>query len=174
MSDKDNPIEPDQSSNTPESVRVETSKKALSNPENLSVLAKRFLWADSVSSVNRVISYLGILCAFLFILDFIVHRHAYAPAEGLPGFYAIVGFIAFTFIVLAASQLRRLILRKENYYSPNNVDAEPYPEGELERLNHALDVDEPEYSKLQEDTFKGSDSDAQALLYKDPDQGESA
>ena len=94
------------------------------NNQPLSSLARRFLWADSTSAVERVILWLGVLCVILFVLDFIVHRHAYAPGEGLPGFYAIVGFVAFTLIVLGASQLRRLILRNEDYYSPNSVDSE--------------------------------------------------
>jgi len=114
-----------------------------SSQNNFSALAKRFLWADSASSVERVIFWLAILCAFLFVMDFIVHRHAYAPGEGLPGFYAVVGFVAFTLIVLGASQLRKLILRKEGYYSPNSVDAESYPEDGLEQVNH----DDQGYSK---------------------------
>lgn len=107
------------------------------NEENdLPDLARRFLWADSSDAVERVILGLGILCAVLFLLDFIIHRHAYAPGESLPGFYAIVGFVAFTLIVLGAKQLRRLILRNENYYSPYSVDAEEYPEAGLEKLAH--------------------------------------
>jgi len=104
--------------------------------QGLSKLANRFLWADSTSSVERVILGLGILCVLLFVLDFIIHRHAYAPGEGVPGFYAVVGFVAFTLIVLGAAQLRRLILRDENYYAPHSVDAEEYPEHGLEKLLH--------------------------------------
>lgn len=105
--------------------------------QNYSDLAKRFLWADSPDKVERVIRGLTILCVILFLLDFILHRHAYAPGEGLPGFYAFVGFIAFTVIVLGATQLRKLILRTENYYAPYSVDAEEYPEEGLERLEHS-------------------------------------
>lgn len=104
--------------------------------QEFSPLAKRFLWADSSTSVERVIFWLGILCAVLFVLDFVVHRHTYVPGEGLPGYYAFVGFIAFTLIVLGAKQLRRLILRNENYYSPYSVDAEEYPDEGLNKLNH--------------------------------------
>jgi len=104
--------------------------------DTFSPLAKRFLWAESSSAVERVIFWLGILCVVLFVLDFIVHRHTYAPGEGFPGYYAFVGFIAFTLIVLGAKQLRRLILRNENYYSPYSVDAEEYPEHGLDKLPH--------------------------------------
>lgn len=136
MTDKNSPTEDGLSATSADSPQGISGGDLSGEKARFSPLAKRFLWADSTSSVERVILYLGILCGVLFILDFIVHRHAYAPGEGLPGFYAVVGFVAFTLIVLGASQLRRLILRNENYYSPNSVDAESYPEAGLERLNH--------------------------------------
>jgi len=139
MSDKNTPSGREPESKKPTSAHNDLEPSASSAKNNYSALANRFIWADSTTSVERVIFWLGMLCAFLFVLDFIVHRHAYAPAEGLPGFYAVVGFIAFTIIVLAAAQLRKLILRSESYYSPNSVDAEPYPEEGLERLMHGVD-----------------------------------
>jgi len=111
------------------------------NGEPFSRLAKRFLWVESASAVERVIFGLAVLCVLLFVLDFIVHRHAYAPGEGVPGFYAFVGFVAFTFIVLGAAQLRRLILRNENYYAPFSVESEHYPEAGLETLQHGESAD---------------------------------
>ncbi len=99
-------------------------------------LARRFLWADSPSAVEKLIFYLACLCAVLFVLDIFIHRHTYVPGESLIGFYAIVGFLAFTGIVLGASQLRRLILRNENYYSPYSVDSEEYPEAGLSKKQH--------------------------------------
>ncbi len=36
--------------------------------------------------------------------------------EGLGAFFAIYGFAAFAFIVLAGQHLRRLVARKEDYY----------------------------------------------------------
>ncbi len=135
-----------------------TEHEPISNDhENLPPLAKRFLWADSTSAVERVIFWLGVVCVVLFVLDFFIHRHSYAPGEGMPGYYAIVGFVAFTLIVLGASQLRRLILRSEKYYAPNSIDSEPYPEDELHRLNH-----------------RASDIDAQSSLQDNTDQGDSS
>lgn len=143
------------------------------NNQSLSSLAKRFLWADSNSAVERVIFWLGVLCVVLFVLDFIVHRHAYAPGEGLPGFYAIVGFVAFTLIVLGASQLRRLILRKEDYYSPNSVDSELYPENELERLNHGDETVISGGGVTGEGATQASGSGIQSTLKNETDQGDS-
>ena len=143
------------------------------NHENVSPLAKRFLWADSTSSVERVIFWLAMLCVLLFVLDFIVHRHAYAPGEGLPGFYAVVGFVAFTLIVLGASQLRRLILRNERYYSPNSIDAENYPENGLERLNHGSTTVTAKADETDKGAKQLSDNGTGLMEQQSSDQGDS-
>jgi len=110
----------------------------------LTPLAKRFLWADSPEAVERLILGLKVLCVVLVVLDLFVHRHQYAPGETLPGYYAVVGFVAFTLIVLGASQLRRLILRSEDYYAPHSVDAEEYPEEGTHKVswNNVTDQDD--------------------------------
>jgi len=115
-----------------------TDHKPTNSEENddLPDLAKRFLWADSPAAVWKVIVGLGVLCVFLILVDLVISRHGYAPGEGLPGFYAVVGFVAFTLIVLGAKQLRRLILRGEDYYAPNSVDSEAYPDEGLEKIEH--------------------------------------
>ena len=54
-------------------------------------------------------------------LDFIIHRHpSFAAgeftAEGWFGFYAIYGFIACVLLVLIATQLRKILMRAEDYH----------------------------------------------------------
>ena len=71
---------------------------------------------DNPKNVNRLLNSLYISCALLFVLDFIIHRHASREWEGLPGFYAIYGFVAFVFLVLVAKLMRKLLMRKEGYY----------------------------------------------------------
>jgi len=106
-------------------------------PENqLTPLARAFLWVEEPKKVRLAIILLAALCAVLFVLDFIIHRHSYAPFEHIPGFYAVTGFIAFSFVVLASTALRWVIGRREDYYSPNAVDAETYPEEGLSRELH--------------------------------------
>jgi len=159
MSDKNTPSEHEPSTN---------------HHGDLSPLAKRFLWADSNSAVGRVIFWLGVVCVVLFVLDFIVHRHAYAPGEGLPGFYAVVGFVAFTLIVLGASQLRRLILRNERYYSPNSIDAEAYPDSGLERLDHGAESHVSDSDDMEGGVTPVSDVNNGSPIQNDSDQGDSA
>lgn len=111
--------------------------QAKDSAESVAPLAKHFLWADSPKSVHKLILGLSALCVFLFVMDFLWHRHTKVPGEGLYGFYAIAGFISFTLIVLGAKALRVFIARDESFYAPHGVDAEEYPLEGTERLDHA-------------------------------------
>lgn len=106
-------------------------------PESVAPLARYFLWVDSASGVDRFIKYLVWLGIFLFLMDFVWHRHVKVPGEGFYGFHAIAGFVSFTAIVIGARALRLIIRRDENYYAPNGVDAEEYPEAGTQRLSYA-------------------------------------
>ena len=75
----------------------------------------------------------------LFIADFIVHRQAKVPGESWYGYHAVVGFIAFTVIVLGAKQLRRIIKRDESYYGDQSVDSEEYPKSTGFKLGRGVD-----------------------------------
>jgi len=104
--------------------------------EGFSPLATKLLWVDKPKNVTLLIKGLLILCVLLGLLDFVIHRHAYFSYEKWYGFYALSGFIAFSVIVLAAKNLRRLIGRDEAYYGAQAVDSETYPEAGLQRQNH--------------------------------------
>ena len=49
-------------------------------------------------------------------MDFVVHRHVSMSLENLPAFYAIYGFIACVLLVLVAKVMRKILMRKEDYY----------------------------------------------------------
>jgi threonine/homoserine/homoserine lactone efflux protein len=44
------------------------------------------------------------------------NEHPHFAADGFGAFFAIYGFVAFSFIVLAGQHLRKLVGRKETYY----------------------------------------------------------
>jgi hypothetical protein len=71
---------------------------------------------DKPRNVSRLLTVLYIICALLFILDFILHRHVTHRWDELTGFYAIFGFVACVALVLIAKQLRKILKRKEDYY----------------------------------------------------------
>ena len=81
---------------------------------------------------DRPVRWLAGLCVVLLVAEFLIDRHPHVPGEGLPWFYCLVGFVAFTLIVLGAKSLRRGIRRPEDFYGDAAIDAEAYPRGGLE------------------------------------------
>lgn len=81
---------------------------------------KRHLF-DDTRNVKRIIRLLFACCAVLLAFDFLLHRHpsfqeGVLHAEAWYGFYPVYGFVACVLLVLAARQMRRLLMRGEDYY----------------------------------------------------------
>jgi len=76
---------------------------------------KRHLF-DNPNNVKRVVRGLIAVCLVLFGLDVVIHRHVTHSWEGLFGFYAIYGFVACVLLVLLAKEMRKLLMRDEDYY----------------------------------------------------------
>lgn len=73
---------------------------------------------DRPRNVLRLLRILYAVCALLLILDFVVSRHAVHGWDRFPGFYPLFGFVACVSLVLIATQLRRVLKRKQDYYEP--------------------------------------------------------
>lgn len=76
---------------------------------------------DKPKNVKRVIRSLYFICGVLFLLDLFIHRHhtfgeGVFTTEGWIGYYAIYGWVACVLLVLAAKQMRKVLMRKEDYY----------------------------------------------------------
>jgi hypothetical protein len=87
---------------------------------------------DKPKNVKRVIRGLLAVCAILLGLDAVIHRHHDHPWESMFGFYPVYGFLACVTLVLLAKELRKLVMRSENYYDPyyrRTPDADDSEEG---------------------------------------------
>ena len=73
------------------------------------------LWDDS-RNVKRLLLVFYAICAALFLVDFVAHRHTVHPWEHMWGFYAIFGWIACVILVLVAKELRKVLMRREDFY----------------------------------------------------------
>ncbi len=71
---------------------------------------------DNPRNIKRVIYVLYALCAITFAADAFIHRHIDHPWEELFGFHGVYGFVACVLLVVGAKELRKLIMRKEDYY----------------------------------------------------------
>jgi len=71
---------------------------------------------DKPGNVKRMLRAFYGVCAALFIADFVFHRHAEQTVEGWWGFYAIYGFVACVLLVLMAKEMRKVLMRGQDYY----------------------------------------------------------
>jgi len=71
---------------------------------------------DKPRNVKMILRVFYVVAAVSVVLDFIFHRHVGHPLESWPGFYAVYGFLACVALVLAAKELRKLIMRGEDYF----------------------------------------------------------
>jgi hypothetical protein len=71
---------------------------------------------DNPRNVKRVIHGLYLICGLSVIAEFFIHRHVDHSWETVFGFYALYGFAACVVLVLIAKEMRKLIMRKEDYY----------------------------------------------------------
>lgn len=90
-----------------------TEKRADKKP---AAAGERTYWLDHPRNVDRLVYGLYAVCALLILADVIGDRHGPFAIEHLFGFYGVFGFVACVGLVLAAKELRKLIMRPENYY----------------------------------------------------------
>ena len=77
---------------------------------------KKKYWLDERRNVMRLIWFFAALCVGVLAIDAGFNRHDEFFWEGWFGFYGFFGFIACVVLVLAAKELRRLVMRREDYY----------------------------------------------------------
>lgn len=90
---------------------------------------KKYLF-DNPRNVRLLVRSLLAGCVVLFGLDFVLHRHVYHPWESFPGFYAIYGFLACVVLVLLARELRKAVMRGEDYYDDSLGSTSEAPQQE--------------------------------------------
>lgn len=82
---------------------------------------KRY-WLDEPKNVDRVVYALYTVCALLLAVDLLdifgmlYHKHSQHDFETWFGFYGFFGLIGSVGLVLVAKQLRKVLMRDEDYY----------------------------------------------------------
>jgi hypothetical protein len=77
---------------------------------------ERRYWLDDPANVKKIVYGLVILCVATVLADFFYHKHVHYDFQGWPGFDAVYGFVCCVGLVLAAKQLRKILMRGEDYY----------------------------------------------------------
>lgn len=75
---------------------------------------ERFL--DKSKNIKLVLGVFLVISVLILGIDLFFDRHTDHRFEELVGFYGIWGFVSCVVLVLAARQLRKLVMRKEDYY----------------------------------------------------------
>ena len=73
-------------------------------------------WLDDRRNVDRLVYAIYAVCAGLLLVDPLIHKHGPFAIEHWWGFYGIYGFVACVGLVLAAKEMRRVVMRPEDYY----------------------------------------------------------
>ena len=73
-------------------------------------------WLDDSRNVDRLVHVFYVVCAILIAIDVFVPKHGEFATEHVFAFYAWFGFFACVALVLIAKQLRRILMRPEDYY----------------------------------------------------------
>ncbi len=71
---------------------------------------------DDPKNVKRLLRVFFVICVAVLGLDLIFDRYVIHPWEGIFGFYAIFGFVACVALVLIAKEMRKVVMRREDYY----------------------------------------------------------
>ena len=78
---------------------------------------EKIYFFDKPENIKRVLNVFYSLCVILVLADFVIHRHIGLVWENIPAFYAIYGFVACVALVVAAKLIRKVVMRKEDYYN---------------------------------------------------------
>ena len=73
-------------------------------------------WFDKPENIKKMLKVFYVICGLLVLVDFLVHRHIYHDWENIPAFYAIYGFIGCVVLVIIAAEMRKFLMRGEDYY----------------------------------------------------------
>ncbi len=71
---------------------------------------------DHPKNVKLFFRVFYVICGVLIVAELLIDRHTEHPWEGLFGFHGLWGFASFWFLVLVAKQMRKLLIRSEDYY----------------------------------------------------------
>ena len=73
-------------------------------------------WLDRPENVTKVYRTVWAIGIALLAAELVIYRHGEIWFAGWFGFYALYGFLACVILVVTAKALRRVLMRREDYY----------------------------------------------------------
>jgi len=88
----------------------------MSAPQERQVRSEGVRWLDRAENVGKIYYAIWIICAVLLVLELLIDKHVETVAEHWFGFHGFFSLLACAVLVLAATVLRRVVSRPEDYY----------------------------------------------------------
>jgi len=101
------------------------------DPATWPALGQALTWVDVKGNPLKLVFALSVACTVVVLAQLTYESHPHTEPEKIFGFYAAYGFIMFTALIFAATGLRYLVGRRDDYYAPHVIDTEDYPPEEL-------------------------------------------
>ncbi len=73
-------------------------------------------WFDDKRNAHKLFWAVVVLCACLFLADAFYHKHVVFDFENWFGFFGLFGFSVSFALVLVSRELRKILMRDEDYY----------------------------------------------------------
>ena len=77
-----------------------------------------------MKNVDKVYWSVILVCVILMVAEFFYHQHPALGFDGAFNFYGFYGFVACVALVLAAKEMRKFLMRDEDYYEDGKSDGE--------------------------------------------------
>jgi hypothetical protein len=71
---------------------------------------------DKPENIKKIWIMLYVVCGLLVVPDFFTHRHPRFGFDGFFGFYALLGFVSCTVLILFSKLVGLVLKVKEDYY----------------------------------------------------------
>jgi len=71
---------------------------------------------DNPENVRKLLKFFFAALVLVLVAELFVDMHGEFSVEHFFGFYAVFGFIAYVSLIMIAKFLRKLLMRKEDYY----------------------------------------------------------
>lgn len=72
-------------------------------------------WLERKENVTKIARTLYVVCAIVLLAD-VVRTHPENLIDAVWGFYGVYGFVGSVLLVLTAKQMRKILMRREDYY----------------------------------------------------------
>ncbi|MFH1156729.1 MAG: hypothetical protein V1793_23245 [Pseudomonadota bacterium] len=79
-------------------------------------MKKELTLFDNPKNVRRLRTCFYVALVLVVVAEFFIHKHDEFGVDHFIGFYAVYGFISYVLLIFVAKGIRKLVMRKEDYY----------------------------------------------------------